>query len=98
LLSLDIVKRLDGLAEFIEFGKGKSFGEGALINDKPRAATILCKTDCYFAVMNKLDFMVLLHKMESKLKTEMFEFLKVHPLMRGWSELLLTKIIHAIPK
>ena len=96
-LNLDILRKLEGLGEFIELGKGKSFGEGALLDNKPRAATILCKTDCYFAVMNKLDFMVQLHKIEAKIKTELLEFLHGHPLMKGWPESLIAKIIHAIP-
>jgi CRP-like cAMP-binding protein len=33
-----------------------SFGELALNNNQPRAATITCKTDCHFAVMNKVDY------------------------------------------
>lgn len=90
------MKKLEGLGEFIELDSGKGFGEGALINDKPRAATILCKTDCVFAVMSKLDFMVYFHKIESRLKIEMTEFLQNHPLMKTWPESVITKIIHAI--
>ena len=29
------------------------FGEQALINNKPRAATIKCKTDCYLGVLSR---------------------------------------------
>jgi CRP-like cAMP-binding protein len=36
--------------------KGSGFGEGALLNDKPRAASIRCKTDCYFAILNRKDY------------------------------------------
>lgn len=39
--------------EVAKLGIGKSFGELALINNKPRAATIKCASDCHFAVMNK---------------------------------------------
>ena len=35
---------------------GMSFGELALNSGQKRAATILCKTDCHFAVMNKSDY------------------------------------------
>lgn len=34
-LNLDVLKKLEGLGEFIELNSGKGFGEGALINDKP---------------------------------------------------------------
>jgi len=36
--------------------KGSSFGELALLENKPRAATIKCKTDCSFAVLDKKHF------------------------------------------
>lgn len=32
---------------------GEAFGELALINNKPRSATIVCKENCYFAVLEK---------------------------------------------
>jgi CRP-like cAMP-binding protein len=35
---------------------GKSFGELALVNNRPRAATIVCKADSHFAVMSKNDY------------------------------------------
>jgi CRP-like cAMP-binding protein len=34
-------------------GDGKSFGELALLTSKPRAATIQCKKDTDFAVLDK---------------------------------------------
>ena len=46
----------DSIPLFIEvliLRSGKAFGELALIKNKPRAATILCLTECHFAVMSK---------------------------------------------
>ena len=37
-------------------GAGASFGELALMEKKPRAATIKCDTDCHFAVLEKDHF------------------------------------------
>lgn len=34
-LSIDVLKKLENLMEFLELKNGQSFGEGALINDKP---------------------------------------------------------------
>lgn len=34
-------------------GQGGSFGELALMENKPRAATIICEEDCHFAVLEK---------------------------------------------
>ncbi len=51
-------KQLDNklLVEILSLKQGMSFGELALNNNQPRAATITCKTDCHFAVMNKVDY------------------------------------------
>ena len=35
---------------------GESFGELALIDNKPRAATIICKENCHLAVLEKNHF------------------------------------------
>jgi len=35
---------------------GFAFGEMALMNNKPRMASIVSKTDCHFGVLNKSDF------------------------------------------
>ena len=37
-------------------GTNESFGEGALINNKPRTATIRCLEPTFFGVMNKKDY------------------------------------------
>ena len=45
---------------------GDSFGELALKNNAPRAATIHCKTKSSFAVINKPDYDRFLKKMHHK--------------------------------
>lgn len=44
------------LAEVNTVYAGSYFGELALLNDAPRTATIICKEDCEFAVMEADDF------------------------------------------
>ena len=41
---------------------GNSFGELALMENKPRAATIKCKENCHFAVLDKQFFLHILSK------------------------------------
>jgi CRP-like cAMP-binding protein len=35
------------------FGQGMYFGELALLNNKPRQASVICKEDCIFATLSK---------------------------------------------
>jgi cAMP-dependent protein kinase regulator/cGMP-dependent protein kinase 2 len=48
----------------VKYGPGKSFGELALISNKPRAATIRCLKDCHFAVIEKQNYEKVLQKIE----------------------------------
>ena len=43
---------------------GDAFGELALLENRPRAATIICKDNCHFAVLEKNHFNRILSKME----------------------------------
>jgi hypothetical protein len=36
--------------------KGDCFGELALINNKTRAARIICKEECLFGILKKIDY------------------------------------------
>lgn len=40
--------------------KGQSFGELALLDNKPRSATIICEEKCHFAVLDKQYFVEIL--------------------------------------
>ena len=51
--------RVNGIKDLFE---GTSFGELALLTKKPRAATIVCKTDCHFAIFDKEHFDTILSK------------------------------------
>ena len=35
---------------------GDSFGQLALMENKPRSASIICKEDCHFAILDKENF------------------------------------------
>ncbi len=57
---------LNWFSEVARLDSGKSFGELALIDDAPRAATIKTTKECYFAVVEKEDYDKVLAKIEWK--------------------------------
>ena len=62
---------------FVEVGKldeGKSFGELALLNNAPRAASIECLTDCYFALLGKAEYGKVVRRIDKKLEEQKIEF------------------------
>ena len=52
--------------EVAQLTEGQSFGELALLNNAPRAATIFCLSDCYFATLDKEDYVRVLKKVDKK--------------------------------
>lgn len=79
-------------------GQGKSFGELALLKTKPRAARIVCETNCEFACMCKADYKNVLAKIEERLANDMIDFLQSIPLFSTWSRNLLMKLLYKIEK
>jgi CRP-like cAMP-binding protein len=66
---LRIFEELDANVWFVEvkhLNTGQSFGELALNNNAPRAATITSVTDCYFACVSRADYQRVFKKMEWK--------------------------------
>ena len=47
---------VDWMIEVAKLSAGKAFGELALINDAKRAASISSLTECYTAVINRVDY------------------------------------------
>lgn len=58
---------------------GKSFGELALIMQKPRAATITCIDFTDFATLDKTDFEASLARIEKKRILKVAEFMTTLP-------------------
>jgi CRP-like cAMP-binding protein len=71
---------------------GKAFGELALINNRPRAATIKCLTDCHFAVIQKDDYDSLLKKIEIKKEKRLVDFLESLPFFSNQSRVALVRL------
>ena len=64
---------------------GASFGELALLSHKPRAATIICREDCDFAVLEKEDFVKILKYSEEKKLLEEMNFFASLVMFKGWN-------------
>ena len=84
------------LIEVVQLNSGKSFGELALIKNKPRAATIKCITDCHFAVMSKIDYQKVLQRIEQKNLNKIVEFLNQIPFLQSWTRSALSKLQYSL--
>ena len=73
-------------------GDGFSFGELALINNKPRAATIRTLAPSYFAVLDKDSYQKVLGSKFKKELSEKVEFLKSMPIFSDWTRGALEKL------
>jgi CRP-like cAMP-binding protein len=81
--------------QFIPVAKmttGRSFGELALINNKPRAATIQCITACHFAYMSKHDYHRSLIKIEQKKMNKIIDFFLKLPYFSHWTKTSVAKL------
>ena len=79
--------------EVAQLHTGKSFGELALITNKPRAARIKAITECHCAVMTKVEFDKSLAKIENKNRTKNIDFFASIPYFSTWSKTQLGKLI-----
>lgn len=64
---------------------GTTFGELALISKKPRAATIICKEDCDFGILEKKDFNRILKVNEEKKLIEEMNFFANLSIFHHWN-------------
>ena len=65
--------------------EGESFGELALIYNKPRLATIRCATSCVFAVLQKKQYIDILKNAEQKNIVKAIDKLAEIPIFKRWS-------------
>ena len=68
-----------------ELGRGDSFGELALLNSEPRAATCVCKTDCHFACLEKEDYQAMLKQIEDRAFALVLDYYENLPYFSSWS-------------
>ena len=53
---LEFYDKFEWTIEVCKIETGGSFGELALITNNPRAASVICVKDCYFATLGKSDY------------------------------------------
>ena len=58
----------------------------ALLEDAPRAATIVALKDCYMAVLDRKHFQQSLAKIETREKNKKIDFLKNLPIFKQWTK------------
>lgn len=71
-----------------------AFGELALINDKPRAATIQWCEPTTFAVLTKADYKKVFLAIEKKIQNQKIQFLKSIPYFSKWTSMALSKFAY----
>ena len=78
-------KNYELMLPVLKLGQGKSFGELAVQKEvnikiahkpKPRAASVLCRTDCKFAVMSKSDYQSVLDNLDRRKVDKLKEFFR----------------------
>ena len=65
---------------------GDSFGELALLYRKPRAAGVLCRENCSFAVLERRHYLETLSLAKERHQVEKLELLKRHSIFAVWPE------------
>ena len=66
LSNIEILSNQKWFIKVVNLQEGNSFGELALINDKPRAATITCEQDCTLGYISRNDYKRILEKIERR--------------------------------
>ena len=71
----------DWFIEVSRLSSGQSFGEKALIEDAPRAATIVAIQECFFAVIGRDDYKKCLQRIDQRSYNKKIEFIKQIPFL-----------------
>ncbi|CDW86844.1 cyclic nucleotide-binding domain containing protein [Stylonychia lemnae] len=80
--------------EISQIQTGQSFGDLALIEQKPRMASIRCMTDTHFAVLSKKDFNKVLGVIERKKYNDKVAFLRSLPFFSQLTKTSLGKLTY----
>ena len=92
---LKVTRRRDGKPEYTlltVMRAGSSFGELALINNQPRAASILCREPTHFAVLERDEYKRILGRIDDAKLEAKVQLLQKHPAFNTWTKSALQKI------
>ena len=87
LEKIEEYSQINWMGEVHQLSTGSSFGELALINNEPRKATVQCISDCYFAVLEKKDYVGMLRKYELRIFNQKLDFLNNLPFLKHYTQL-----------
>ena len=85
LTQFEKYKLLDWFVVVHNLKEGSTFGELALINDEPRAASVRCHGECYFATLCKSEYEKFLKKLETKEISKKMDFFNKVPFLKHWN-------------
>ena len=79
-------------SEVLTYQTGDSFGELALMKNQPRAATILCRSDCHFGVLNREEFLRIIGKLKEAKLQRKTDFLQKFSFFQHWTKSSLLRL------
>lgn len=80
------------LKEILTLKSGSSFGDMALIDNKPRAASIRTLDSCHFAVLDRSNYQRILASIMKQKKMELVDFLQNQSIFKGFTKGSLAKL------
>jgi CRP-like cAMP-binding protein len=94
---VDPVSLIDpGFIDVARVTGGGSFGALALLDGKPRMATIKCLTRCHFMVLTRSDYEKTLSAIDSKRRGLKVSFVKKIPIFSKLTRTFLTKLSYSL--
>lgn len=80
------------LVPLAHYSSGQSFGELALLQDRPRSGSAVCDIDCDFAIFSKAIYKKVIGKLEDRRLNARIDFLGKLPIFANWTRNSLGKL------